>query len=414
MFLRGVGVCLALPWLESRAVAAEQEVPRRMVLISNNLGVLPEPFFPTTAGTDYELSSYLQELEGFRDRFTVFSGLSHPGVIGGHSTENCLLTGAKGPTRSGFRNKISLDQFIAEELGQQTRFPTLNLGVNIDKANRSLSWTRDGSLLPAEDSPSALFKKLFVAGNAWERARRLHEFQLQGSILDALTEQTKSLKRSVSVRDQQRIDQYFQSMRELEGRLRVSREWEQRPKPITELEPPKDILDQAQFFEKFELMLSMARLALETDSTRIVTLMVDAFATGIFQIDDETRSINAYHNLSHHGNVPEKVKQLEQVDHRQMRLLRSLLAELDAAYEQGNSLLDSTMVLYGSNMGDSNTHENTNLPILLAGGNFQHGQHIAFDRHDNTPLCNLFVTMAQSMGVETDKFGSSEGALPLH
>jgi len=156
-FLRAAGVALAMPVLECFAAGAG----RRMLLISNNLGVLPKPFFPLAAGRDYALSPYLAALSEFRNDFTVFSGLSHPAVEGGHSTENCFLTGARGPTKSGFRNSISLDQFAAEKLGQVTRFATLNLGVNIDKANRSLSWTRDGVLLPAEDSAPALFRKMF-------------------------------------------------------------------------------------------------------------------------------------------------------------------------------------------------------------------------------------------------------------
>jgi len=196
-FLRGLGVTLALPLLEcmrpafSRATAAE--LPRRMLLISNNLGVLPKPFFPATAGRDYELSPYLSALADFRNDFTVFSGLSHPGVVGGHSTENCFLTAARGPTRSGFRNSISLDQFAAEKLGQLTRFSTLNLGVNIDKANRSLSWTRDGVLLPAEDSASALFRKMFVQGDRAEVDQQLRRLEERGSILDTLRDDARAV-----------------------------------------------------------------------------------------------------------------------------------------------------------------------------------------------------------------------------
>ena len=151
--LRGMGVSLSLPLLECMmpvfARAATVQPPRRMLIIANNLGVLPKPFFPTASGRDYELSPYLSALSDFRNDFTVFSGLSHPGVTGGHSTDNCFLTAARGAFKSGFRNQISLDQFAAEKLGQVTRFPSLNLGVNVDKGNRSLSWTRDGVLLPA-------------------------------------------------------------------------------------------------------------------------------------------------------------------------------------------------------------------------------------------------------------------------
>jgi len=414
-FLRGVGVALALPQLECRAKARAGAVPayppRRMLLISNNLGVLPKLFFPKSSGTDYELSPCLTELFGFRRDFTVFSGLSHPGVVGGHSTENCFLTAARGPTKSGFRNQLSLDQYAAEKLGQLTRFPTLNLGVNIDKANRSLSWTRDGVLLPAEDGAGALFRRMFVQGDAAAIARQLRRLEERGSILDAVLDETKQFSRGLGRNDRESLEQYFTSIREVEERLHVAGEWERRPKPATTVRPPVDVDDKKLFFEKFALMLSMAQLAFESDSTRIVTLMVDGFATPAFRLQEHRNTTDGYHNLSHHGQAAEKVQQLEIADRRQMGLLRSLLQNLAEKREGEQRLLDSTLVLYGSNMGDANTHDNTNLPILLAGGGFKHGRHLVFKRDDNTPLSNLFVSMLQRIGVESDTFGSSTGTL---
>lgn len=415
-FLRGVGVGLALPILEQSAPvfgkgATSDPSSARMLLISNNLGALPEPFFPSESGEGYALSPYLENLSEFRNDFTVFSGLSHPAVAGGHSTENCFLTGAKDPTGSGFRNTISLDQFAVENLPQTTRFPALNLGVNIDKANRSLSWTRDGVLLPAEDRPSRLFETLFLRGTASEKQASLHRLRQRGSILDVLNDDLRRFQDNLSQNDRTRLDQYFTSVRELENQLRVAAEWETRPKPEPERAPPVDILDNSKFFEKFELMLSMAQLALETDSTRIVTLMVDAFATPVFEIDEDLRSINGYHNLSHHGQVREKIEQIERVDHRQMRLLNRLLQGLASKPSGGQRLLDQVMVLYGSNMGDSNTHSNTNLPILLAGGGFRHGRHLRFDRDNNTPLANLFLSMLHRMEIPANRFASSKGTL---
>ena len=413
--LRGVGVSLALPLLNSlssvRGAAAESAVPNRMLLISNNLGVLPKQFFPKAAGKGYELSPYLTVLEGFQNDFTVFSGLSHPAVNGGHSTENCFLTAARGPTRSGFRNSISLDQLAAERMGPVTRFPTLNLGVNIDKANRSLAWTRDGMLIPAEDRPSELFRKMFVQGNPQETARQLHRLEERGSILDAILEDANRLRRRSGSEDRERIDQYFTSIRDVEGQLQAAREWETRPRPATNHAPPDDIEDVKQFIPRFGLMLSMAQLAFESDSTRIVTLMVDAFATPVFQLNEHHQTTDGYHNLSHHGQAEEKLRQLEEVDLQQMALLKNLLTTLSEKREQGQRLLDHTMVFYGSNMGDSNTHDNTNLPVILAGGGFQHGQHLAFSSENNTPLSNLFVSMLQKLGIESDQFGSSTGSL---
>lgn len=415
-FLRGAGVTLALPILDCMAqkpdaTSSQNERPQRMLLISNNLGVLPKYFFPVSTGATYQLSPYLQELQEFKNDFTVFSGLSHPACEGGHSTENCFLTGAKHPTSSGFRNTISLDQYAAEQLGRQTRFRSLNLGVNIDKANRSLSWTRDGVLLPAEDSPASIFKKMFIQGSAAKTKQRLHQLKRRGSILDAVAESAQQLNRQLGRNDQARLDQYFTSIRELEQRLVTAGEWEQNPKPKTDQQTPQDIVDRAQLFEKFDQLLTMAILALQSDSTRIVTLMVDAFATPVFQLENKEKSITGYHSLSHHGMRANHLAQLQKADRRQMSLLRQTLNVLANVQDKEGRLLDSTMVLYGSNMGDANTHDNTNLPILLAGGKFKHGQHLAFNREKNQPLCNLYVNMLQNMGIETEDFGSSQGTL---
>ena len=414
-FLRGIGVTLGLPALDcmtpALARAASAEAPMRMLVVVNNLGALPKGFFPTAAGRNYELSPYLSTLADYRNGFTVFSGLSHPGVTGGHSADNCFLTSARGAFKNGFRNTISLDQFAAEKLGQVTRFPTLNLGVNIDKANRSLSWTRDGVLLPAEDSAPALFRKMFLQGDPASVEKQLHRLEERGSILDTLLDETKRFSRGLGGGDKARLDQYFTSIREVEGRLQSAREWEVRPKPTATQPPPADIQDKKLFFEKFDLMLAMAQLAFESDSTRIVTLMVDAFLTPVFKLDSDHNTTDSYHGLSHHGQAADKVKQLEAADYQQMRVLQKLLASLAGKKEGGQRMLDRTMVLYGSNMGDANIHDNTNLPILLAGGGFKHGQHVVFKRDNNSPLCNLFVSMMQRMGVDAGSFGSSTGII---
>ncbi len=413
-FLRGAGVTLALPLLECmtpaflRAAGASQP-PRRMLIIANNLGVLPKFFFPHAPGRDYELSPYLSTLADFRQDFTVFSGLSHPGVTGGHSTDNCFLTAARGAFKSGFRNSISLDQFAAEKLGQLTRFPTLNLGVNIDKGNRSLSWTRDGVLLPAEDSAPKLYERMFLQGDQESVARQLHKLESRGSILDTLLDETKRFRRNLAGEDKARLDQYVTSVREVEERLQTARSWETRPKPTAPQPAPADIQDKKLFFDKFDLMLATAQLAFESDSTRIVTLMADAFFTPVFKLNEQETTTETYHGLTHHGQAETKVRQLQEVDRQQMTLLRKVLHNLAGKKENGWRLLDQTMVLYGSNMGDANIHDNTNLPILLAGGGFRHGQHVVFKRDNNAPLGNLFITMLQRLGVEGESFASSTG-----
>lgn len=415
-FLRSAGVSLGLPLLECmtpaflRGASAAQP-PRRMLIIATNLGVLPKLFFPQNAGPDYELSPYLQTFAEFRPDFTVFSGLSHPGVTSGHSTDNCFLTAAPGAFKSGFRNSISLDQFAAEKLGQVTRFPTINIGANIDKGNRSLSWTRDGVLLPAEDSAPRLYERMFLQGDPESVARQIHKLENRGSILDTLLDETKRFSSTLAGQDKARLDQYVTSVREVEERLQTARAWELRPKPPAPGPAPADIQDKKLFFEKFDLMLSTAQLAIESDSTRIVTLMADAFFTPVFKLSDEKNTTDSYHGLTHHGQGEAKVKQLEEADRRQMGLLKKVFQNLAAKKENGERLLDRTMVLYGSSMSDANIHDNTNLPILLAGGGFRHGQHIQFRRDRNAPLANLFVSMLQRLGVETDKFASSTSRL---
>ena len=403
--LRGAGVALALP------VFGDAKPPMRMLIIANNLGVLPKYFFPEGAGRDYTLSPYLNVLADWRKEFTVFSGLSHPGVSGGHSTDNCFLTAARGAFKSGFRNSISLDQFAAEKLGQVTRFPSLNLGVNIDKGNRSLSWTRDGVLLPAEDSAPKLYQRMFVQGDPESVARQLHRLENRGSVLDTLLDETRRFSGRLGGEDRARLDQYVTSVREVEERLVTAKEWELRAKPTASGPAPGEISEKKLFFEKFDLMLQMAQLAFESDSTRIVTLMADAFTTPVFQLNGREATTESYHGLSHHGQAEGKVKQLQEADRQQMTLLKGLWGRLASRMENGRRLLDQTMVLYGSNMGDANIHDNTNLPIILAGGGFAHGQHLVFRKDNNLPLCNLFVTMLQRMGVEASAFGSSTGGV---
>ena len=411
--LRGTGVAIALPWLEAFARGAGSPgPPRRALFIMNNLGVLPQPFFPKETGPGYALSPLLEPLSSRRDDVTVISGLSHPGVRGGHSTENCFLTAARGPTRSGFRNTVSLDQFAAAAIGDQTRFPSLNLGVNVDKVNRSLAWTRDGVLVPAEDRPSRIYERLFMAGSPEQVAERRRLLAERGSILDATIAESRRLGRVVGTVDRQRLERFQTSVREVEERLHAEGAWEDRPKPVPAEASPADSADRALLFKGYESMLAIARLALETDSTRLVTLLVDAFATPPFRLDEGAGlTLDDYHNLSHHGQDAQRVAQLLEADRRQMTLLAGLLDSLAVRREGEERLLDRTIVLFGSNMGDSNTHDNTNLPILLAGGGFRHGSHLAFNPDDNAPLSNLFVSVLQSLGIEADAFASSTGTL---
>jgi len=241
-FLRGTGILLALPWLDAmtpafagmakgrlRAQDTPGGKPRRMFGICNNLGLLPEYFFPKESGHDYTLSPYLEALREHRNDITVFSGVSHPDVDGGHPADNCFLTAAPHPGSAGFRNTISLDQYIGERIGHLTRFPSLTLGVNVQQGVRSLSWTGSGVLIPCEEKAADVFTRMFLQGTKAETEAQVRKLETGQSILDAVAGQAKDLQRAVSPRDHDRLDQYFTSVRALEQRMQMSREWERKP-----------------------------------------------------------------------------------------------------------------------------------------------------------------------------------------
>jgi hypothetical protein len=414
-FLRGAGVALALPLLDAMRPsfafgATAPQTPRRMLAICNNLGVLPDQFFPQQSGSGYTLSPYLQNLADHRDAFTVFSGVWHPDVDGGHPADNCFLTAAPHPGSGGFRNTISLDQLAAQQIGNLTRFPTLTLGVNVSRGQRSLSWTAGGAMIPCQEKASVVFKQLFLQGSKEEVERQMQKLQLGQSIMDAVAGQAKTLQNGVGARDRDRLDQYFTGVRDLEGRLLQAREWETKPKPVVNVPVPIDPPTPRQYMDKVKLMYDMSMLAFETDSTRLITLMLDSVGTPVMEFEGVTTT-DGYHNLSHHGKSPAKLTQLEAIDHEHMKLLNNMFTELKSKHEGTDSLLDRTMILYGSNLGNANTHVTTNLPVLLAGGGFRHGQHLAFDRERNYPLPNLYVSMLQRLGLEADKFATSTGTM---
>jgi len=414
--LQGAGVLLGLPLLDAMRPAiafdksADKNPPRRFIGICNNLGLLPEYFFPdaSSTGRGYKLSPYLEHMAQVRDDFSVMSGVWHPDVDAGHPADICFLTAAPHPSSGGFRNTISLDQYMAERIGHKTRFPSLTLGVNVSRGSTSLSWTAGGVMIPCDVLPSVVFQKLFLGGSPEERKEQARRLALGQSIMDTVADETKRLQREVGTRDRERLDQYLTGVRDLEKRMLMSAEWENKPRPVAKDKMPLDPKDPKEYMDKVRLMYDMARMAFETDSTRNITLMLDSVNSPAIQVDGHAVS-DGYHNLSHHGRNKEKMGDLERIDREHMKLLGNLIADLKGRKEDSGTLLDRTMVLYGSNMGNANTHVTTNLPVIFAGGGFKHGQHLAFDRERNYPLPNLFVNVLQRMGIESDRFATSTG-----
>jgi hypothetical protein len=418
-FLKGAGVALALPLLDSMtsvfaqnspaALAQAPNVkPRRLFAICQNLGVLPDYFFPSGAGTDYVASPYLELLKAHHNDFTVMSGVSHPSVDGAHASDVCFLTAAPHPGSSSFRNTISVDQYIAERIGIQTRFPSITLAVNT--RTRSLSYSGTGVAIPPEDRASEVFRQLFLQGTPAQIQAQVRQLDTGRSILDAVADHARELQREGSARDRDRLEQYFTSVRDLENRMRTSRGWELKPKPVVKAAMPVDPANPAAYMEKTRLMYDLARLAFDTDSTRLITLMLDSVDSPALELSG-VNITDGYHNLSHHGRTEDKRAQLKAIDEAHMKLLANLFASLKSTHEGEDTLLDRTMVLFGSNLGDANKHLTTNVPVLFAGGGFKHGRHLAFDTTQNYPLPNLFVSMLQRMGFDDEKFASATGRM---
>lgn len=406
-FLKTAGVALALPWLDAFAQGQGRagQARRRMVCLCTPLGLHPPDFFPEQAGRDYAFTPYLEVLKDFRNDFTVVSGLSHAGMSPGfaHQASASFLTGVPGAGRPGFRNAISLDQFAAEHIGGQTRFPSLALSAE----GAGLSWTRTAALVPAATSPSRVFARLFLDGRPDEVRAQVNRLQDGRSILDDVRDQATNLRSGLGTDDRDRLDEYLQSVRDLEQRLARDQAWTRTPRPTVNVAPPTDITNMADLIGRARLLFDLTHLALQTDSTRLITIML-AGTTYVPPIPGVTLG---HHDLSHHGQDATKLAQLRIVELETMRTVRDLLAKLKQTREGDATLLDRTMVFLGSNLGDGSSHSVRNLPVLLAGGDFRHGQHLHFDPQNPPPLCNLYVSMLQRLGIEVNRFSTGTGTL---
>ncbi|MBT3890002.1 MAG: DUF1552 domain-containing protein [Planctomycetaceae bacterium] len=407
--LQGAGVTLGLPFIEamSRTIGDQALAgtvaarPKRFVAICATLGFHTPFLFPEKEGGDYEDTPYTKCLADHRADLSLFSGLSHPKSNGnsGHASELTWLTSAPRPGLAGFRNTVSIDQLIASEIGIKTRFPSLVLSTS----GRSMSWTGSGVEIPGETIPSRLFKSMFIVGSEADIKAQLRKIERGRSILDALLAQTKILSHELSYQDKQKLEQYLTAVRDLEFRLQQSEGWATRPKPVVDRDIPKDISNRLDAIGKQSLMYDMMVLALQSDSTRIITFQL----SGMNAVPVIPGVRNDWHNLSHHSKDDAKIDELRVIEEAQFNVFSDFLTGLKQVEEGGQNLLDHTAVLYGSNLGNASSHNWRNLPIVLAGGGYRHGRYVAHDPENNTPFANMFVPLAQRMGVEIDKFGSS-------
>lgn len=403
-FLKTSSVLLALPWLESLAPAAETAPPKRLVNICTNFGLYGPSFFPEEAGADYKPSEYLEVLGDLRSQFSVFSGISHPEIGGDHASEACFLTSAKHPTAGGFRNTVSLDYVAAKHVANATRFPLLTIST---QEGSPLTHSFSGASVPALYKPSDIFSRLFLAGTQQDIEREVARLKRGQSVLDRMGSQFSAMRSRLSAQDAQQLSDYSDAVREMEKQLKANEAWAGLPKPVVNEEPPDDSLERSDNVGRARLLLKLSKLALQTDSTRVITIFIKGMdlKPPIPGISED------HHGLSHHGRNPAKIAQLRIIEKAELHAVRDFLVSLRDTREGGSSLLDQTQVLLGSNLGDASGHGTSNLPILLAGGGFKHGRHIAGDTKNNTPLGKLFVSMLQKFGVETDRFGSGTGPI---
>ncbi|MEZ6135917.1 MAG: DUF1552 domain-containing protein [Pirellulaceae bacterium] len=414
-FLRAAGVCIALPTLESLCIrrtwattpSPENAPPQRMLCVGNEFGMYPGAFWPTQSGPLFEMTPLLRPLEEHRHDLTIFSHLDH-GLKGGHFAVHTFLTGVKSTeSKSVEDGGISLDQRAAEFVGSRTRFPSLNVGSEGGlHGGCQMSWTRTGTRVPPIEGPRELFRQLFVDDSPSAKALATERIARQESILDSVLEDARALGRRINSADHHKLEEYLASVRSVETKLALDQHWQRIAKPLPTLAEPEDeglTLDLPKIYD-------LLALAFQTDSTRVATLEVG----GSF-IAADLGVKQGYHGLSHHGQVQANIDLLIQLELYQVQQLARFLDRLKSLTEPNSdgNLLNHTMVLFGSGMGNANSHTNHDLPIILAGGGFRHGELKEFPSENarRVPLCNLFVSMLQRFGVETDHFGTSTGTL---
>ena len=407
-FLRAGLTALALPRLPSLLRAAsEPEVPRRLLIVGNHLGFRPDRFFPTQPGLEHDVPLTLEPLSERRGQFTLFSNLGHPDASGGHDGVYTLLSGI--PKEHAFRyaeKNVSMDQVAARHAGASTRHRCLLTGLG---AGTELSWDRNGTHVRPLGDPAGVFALLFEDPGRAATALRRSKMTRELSVLDGLVENTKAMHQRLGVEDRDTLDQYLTTLRDVEMELRRSRRWLGRPKPQTDHEPiaPEDRSQ----VEDLSLLMRLLVLALQTDSTRVATLEIPlSFAV------HEIGATTSYHKISHHGQRPELLEQLQNIDSFLLKQFAGLLDTVEEARtEVGSSLLSHCAVVLAGGLGDANTHKNQDVPIVLAGGGLEHRGHVVGPREEGQrePLCNLWLSLLRWFGVPAEQFGTSTGEFSL-
>ena len=409
-FLQGFGgSLLALPLLEANSASGTFASPKRITATGIFYGFVPQNFHPQQTGRNFQSPLLLKPLESHRNDYSVFSGLDH-NLSGGHNATKFFLSGIPTNQSKGFAEaNISIDQKAANFVGGETRYSSLSL--DSDRGNEhTLSWTRNGNNVQPIRSLEKLYRMLFRKENLQTRNQAERQLEDRKSILDLAKFQADQFKKGLGQSDADKLDQYFTSVSEFERRIEQSSLWLDKEKPKTDYALPRGA-DSLTLKERTPLFYDLMTLALQTDSTRVISL---AF-TNLGKENGGLSGVNqGYHTLSHHGQVQAAIDELSIIESFHVAQFSRFLGKLKQVVEpNGKSLLDSTMTLLGSGMSNANSHSNRDLPVLLAGGGFKHGQHLHFARSgkQSTPLCNLYLSMLQNFGLEVDRFNTSSGTL---
>lgn len=376
---------------------------QRFVGIANLLGFQQKHWFPETTGRDYQQTRLLEPLMEQRERFTLYRGLDH-GLRGGHFAVHTFLSGVLHHESKNRKDRnVTLDQYLAEAIGGDTRYPSIAVGSEGGiHGGCQLSWTRSGVRVPPITEPEALFDLLFVDEPTAERQKSKRNSELQASILDSVLEEAGDLSKRVNREDEDKLDEYFSSVRDVEKKIQLRKKWADQAKPDAPLDRPVN----RNTVDDLPILYELIALGLQTQSTRIATLEIG----GSFL--PQNLGINkSYHSLSHHGNDDSTVDLLVQLETYQIQQFSKFLDRLSRMSDGDQSLLDSTAVVFGSGMGNGSSHTNSDLPIVLAGAGYQTGDYRVTPGNglNKVPLCNLFVDIAQKAGVSTNQFGISTG-----
>lgn len=409
-FLKGIGGALALPLLETHlsAGSAAHTPVTRFLVVGNPFGAHPDHFFPRKFGKRFTFSPTLEPLAWLQDRMTVISHIDH-NMVSGHGREIAFLSGVLPAEAQAFPEKnMSLDQLFARHVGSQVRYPSIGAAL---EGGISMSWTANGVLKRPIQDPQKLFDHLFLNLTDKEKANRREMLQRNGSILDALGGQFSGLLKNASKFDRERIDQFQTSVRELEGSLSNREVWLDRDKPAYDLS--NRFQGGSPIRNSYDAIFDMIAYSFETDLTRVASIEFPA-TVKYAELEGVNRS---YHGCTHNGKMENVTAELVAIETFQITRLSRCLRKLDSIKEPNGdgSLLDNTIVLFGSGMGYGGTHSNRNLPIMVAGGGFRHRGHVDARGGDgqNMALCNLFVTLMQRFGIERDTFNRSTGSFEL-